>query len=248
MNSKRFGYIIIIAVLSTFLVIGSATARTIVSYNTAYAAAVNASSSGSNYVEPSVTTNPTHISSSSSACSTSGIKIVNKNPFTPLRNTPSTITSSSPPITPGVKNDITNPPHCDRAGYPLCYELGQAVGSGQCLSGHRRNTAPADTSSGSSPAPIDNNSVPPIDNSGSKTGNNQLSLSHDGSTTTTIDNSQSSPSDNSISSTDNSGSSTGNSGSSSDNSGRSIGSGYSGGSSNSDGGGDHGGGHRGGSQ
>jgi hypothetical protein len=46
MSSKRFGHIIIIAVLSTFLVIGSATARTIISYNTAYAAGgVNASSS-----------------------------------------------------------------------------------------------------------------------------------------------------------------------------------------------------------
>jgi len=44
--SKQIGYIIIIAVLSTFLVIGSATARTIMSYNTAYAAGgVNASSS-----------------------------------------------------------------------------------------------------------------------------------------------------------------------------------------------------------
>jgi sulfur transfer complex TusBCD TusB component (DsrH family) len=43
--SKRFRYIIVIAVLSTFLIIGSATARTITSYNTAYAAGVNASSS-----------------------------------------------------------------------------------------------------------------------------------------------------------------------------------------------------------
>ena len=44
--SKQIGYIIIIAVLSTFLVIGSATARTIMSYNTAYAAGgANASSS-----------------------------------------------------------------------------------------------------------------------------------------------------------------------------------------------------------
>jgi hypothetical protein len=45
MSSKRFSYIIIIAVLSRFLVIGSATSRTIISYNTAYAAGVNASSS-----------------------------------------------------------------------------------------------------------------------------------------------------------------------------------------------------------
>ena len=46
MNSKRFRYIIIIAVLSTFLVIGSTASRTIMSYNTAYAAGgVNASSS-----------------------------------------------------------------------------------------------------------------------------------------------------------------------------------------------------------
>ena len=45
MSSKRFGYIIIIAILSTFLVIGSTTARTITSYNTAYAAGVNNASS-----------------------------------------------------------------------------------------------------------------------------------------------------------------------------------------------------------
>jgi len=45
MNTKRFRYIIIIAVLSTFLIIGSATARTITSYNTAYAAGVNNASS-----------------------------------------------------------------------------------------------------------------------------------------------------------------------------------------------------------
>jgi hypothetical protein len=42
--SKRFGYIIVIAVLSTFLVIGSTASRTIMSYNTAYAAGVNGSS------------------------------------------------------------------------------------------------------------------------------------------------------------------------------------------------------------
>ena len=48
MNSKRFKHIIVIAVLSTFLVIGSATARTIMSYNTAYAAGwVNVSWSSS---------------------------------------------------------------------------------------------------------------------------------------------------------------------------------------------------------
>jgi hypothetical protein len=52
MSSKRFGYIIIIAVLSTFLVIGSVTARIIISYNTAYAAEVNASSLSSSSATP----------------------------------------------------------------------------------------------------------------------------------------------------------------------------------------------------
>jgi preprotein translocase subunit SecY len=56
MNSKRLGYIIIIAVLSTFLVIGSATARTM-SYNTAYAAGVNASSAATGTI-PTTQINP----------------------------------------------------------------------------------------------------------------------------------------------------------------------------------------------
>jgi hypothetical protein len=56
MSSKRFAYIIIIAVLSTFLIIGSATSRIITSYNTAYAAGVNASSSTTTI--PSTQINP----------------------------------------------------------------------------------------------------------------------------------------------------------------------------------------------
>jgi hypothetical protein len=36
-----------------------------------------------------------------------------------------------------------DPPHCDRTGYPLCYDLGhaagQAAGSGPCPTGHSRN-------------------------------------------------------------------------------------------------------------
>jgi hypothetical protein len=58
MSSKRFEYIIIIAVLSTFLVIGSVTVRTIISYNTAYAAGVNASSLSSLSATPTNQINP----------------------------------------------------------------------------------------------------------------------------------------------------------------------------------------------
>jgi hypothetical protein len=36
-----------------------------------------------------------------------------------------------------------DPPHCDRTGYPLCYDLGhaagQAAGSAPCPSGHSHN-------------------------------------------------------------------------------------------------------------
>jgi hypothetical protein len=32
-----------------------------------------------------------------------------------------------------------DPAHCDRTGYPLCYDLGHAAGSGPCPSDHSKN-------------------------------------------------------------------------------------------------------------
>jgi len=55
-------------------------------------------------------------------------KALTPNGIIPTLNTPA-----------GIK-DIVNSPHCDRAGYPLCYDQGHgAYNGGPCPSGHSRN-------------------------------------------------------------------------------------------------------------